>query len=117
MSATPQADLLDPPHGPARVAVAGEVVWLRRYVATAPLVIAIEAIAAAAPFRHLTTPGGGRMSVAMTNTGACGWHSDPRGYRYVDRDPLSGLPWPPMPAAFAALAARALPASRPTAAS
>ena len=47
------------------------------------------------------------MSVAMTNTGSCGWHSDARGYRYVDCDPASGIPWPPMPALFAELAARA----------
>ncbi len=107
MPASPQTDLLDLDPGPARIAVADEVLWLRRYVATATLRIAIDAIAAAAPFRHLTTPGGGRMSVAMTNSGACGWHSDARGYRYVDLDPLSGRPWPPMPAEFALLAARA----------
>ena len=106
MSASPQADLVDAAGG-ARVVVADQVVWLRRYVATPPLSAAIERIAAAAPFRHLTTPGGGRMSVAMTNAGACGWHSDARGYRYVDEDPLSGRRWPAMPAEFAALAARA----------
>lgn len=106
VSASSQADLLEAA-GPEAVVVAHEVVWLRRYVTTAPLRQAIEQIAATAPFRHLTTPGGGRMSVAMTNTGACGWHSDARGYRYVDCDPLSGRPWPPMPAEFAALATRA----------
>jgi DNA oxidative demethylase len=104
MPAHRQADLLDADSGPATVVVADEVVWLRRHAATAPLLRAIYRIAAVAPFRHLTTPGGGRMSVAMTNTGACGWHSDARGYRYLDCDPLSGLPWPPMPAEFAALA-------------
>lgn len=107
MSASRQADLLDAPACAERVAVADEVLWLRRCVPTAPLRAAIERIASSAPFRHLTTPGGGRMSVAMTNAGAWGWHSDARGYRYVDRDPLSGKPWPPLPAEFAALAARA----------
>ena len=109
MSPAAQADLLDPSAGP--VPVADGVVWLRRFAVTAPLVAAIAEIAAAAPFRHLTTPGGGRMSVAMTNAGPWGWHSDARGYRYVDRDPLTGRPWPPLPDAFTALAARAAAAA------
>ena len=107
MPASTQADLLDAIDSPARVAVAEQVVWLRRYAATAPLRAEIERVAAAAPFRHLTTPGGGRMSVAMTNAGRWGWHSDARGYRYVEHDPLSGRPWPSLPDAFAELAARA----------
>lgn len=91
-----------------REAIAEDVVLLHgRAAPTAPLVGEIEAIAAAAPFRRLRTPGGGTMSVAMTNCGPWGWHSDARGYRYVDRDPLSGRPWPAMPAAFVALAASA----------
>lgn len=61
----------------------------------------------AAPLRHLVTPGGRRMSVAMSNCGPLGWVSDARGYRYQPLDPLSGRPWPPMPASFRALAARA----------
>src|ERR1700719_1818218 len=65
---------------------------------------AIELIEAAAPFRHLVTPGGFRMSVAMTNCGSLGWVSDRRGYRYDPRDPLSGRPWPPMPPVFVELA-------------
>lgn len=75
------------------------------------LVAQIEAIARHAPFRHLETPGGYRMSVAMTNCGALGWVSDRSGYRYAARDPLSGHPWPAMPDAFAALAARAAEAA------
>jgi alkylated DNA repair protein (DNA oxidative demethylase) len=67
----------------------------------------IERIEAAAPFRHLETPGGFRMSVGMTNCGAVGWVSDRRGYRYTTCDPSSGQPWPPMPAIFSALAERA----------
>jgi alkylated DNA repair protein (DNA oxidative demethylase) len=61
----------------------------------------------AAPFRHLITPGGFRMSVAMTNCGALGWFSDRSGYRYTPDDPESGRPWPPMPASFQDLAATA----------
>jgi alkylated DNA repair protein (DNA oxidative demethylase) len=64
----------------------------------------VEAVAARAPFRHLLTPGGRRMSVAMTNCGALGWVSDLSGYRYVPCDPLSGEPWPPMPESFRSLA-------------
>jgi DNA oxidative demethylase len=68
------------------------------------IVAAVEDISAAAPFRHLVTPGGFRMSVAMTNCGSVGWVSDRRGYRYDACDPLSGLSWPPMPAVFLELA-------------
>src|ERR1700722_4342351 len=73
----------------------------------AALLAEIERIETAAAFRHLETPGGFRMSVAMTNCGTVGWVSDRRGYRYTTHDPLSGLPWPPMPALFSRLAERA----------
>lgn len=72
-----------------------------------PLLAALHEIEAAAPFRHMVTPGGYRMSVAMTNCGPLGWVSDSKGYRYDRRDPASGLDWPPMPEVFADLAARA----------
>ena len=107
MNARQHPDLLDDGTAPAVFAIAPEVALLRGFVATAPLLLEIEAIAAAAPFRRLETPGGGRMSVAMTNTGRWGWHSDRHGYRYLERDPESGRPWPSMPAAFAALARQA----------
>ena len=71
------------------------------------LLAEIEQIETAAAFRHLETPGGFRMSVAMTNSGSVGWVSDRHGYRYTLHDPLSGQPWPPMPAVFSALAERA----------
>jgi alkylated DNA repair protein (DNA oxidative demethylase) len=64
-----------------------------------------------APWRHLTTPGGYRMSVAMTNCGDVGWVSDETGYRYDPRDPLSGEHWPAMPQAFLQLAADAAEAA------
>lgn len=73
----------------------------------APLLAALQAVVAEAPFRHMVTPGGFSMSVAMTNCGAVGWVTDRRGYRYDARDPNSGRPWPAMPAAFADLARRA----------
>lgn len=76
-------------------------------IPAAPLVEHIQTIAAAAPFRHMSTPGGFRMSVAMTNCGAFGWTSDRTGYRYSSIDPESAQPWPPMPPAFLDLAQRA----------
>jgi alkylated DNA repair protein (DNA oxidative demethylase) len=69
----------------------------------AQLLAALDTIVAQAPFRHLTTPGGLRMSVAMTCAGL-GWVSDRRGYRYDPVDPGSGRCWPAMPDAFLALA-------------
>jgi alkylated DNA repair protein (DNA oxidative demethylase) len=69
--------------------------------------VAVDAITDAAPFRHLVTPGGFRMSVAMTNCGPLGWVSDRNGYRYSPVDPESGLRWPPMPEAFRQLASLA----------
>ncbi|WP_424631878.1 DNA oxidative demethylase AlkB [Bradyrhizobium sp. SYSU BS000235] len=68
------------------------------------LITEVHAIAERAPFRHLITPGGHRMSVAMTNCGNVGWVSDHRGYRYDAIDPDSGRPWPTMPDVFVALA-------------
>lgn len=82
---------------------------LRGFVeAEAPALIGtVKEISTAAPFRNLITPGGHRMSVAMTNCGAAGWVSDRSGYRYDPRDPDSGRPWPAMPGMFLNLAQRA----------
>ena len=73
----------------------------------AALLLAIQGVTDRAPFRTMTTRGGYRMSVAMTNCGAVGWVSDECGYRYDAVDPLTCERWPAMPAAFADLAARA----------
>ncbi len=72
-----------------------------------PLIEAVHSVIERAPFRHLITPGGHRMSVAMTNCGSAGWVSDRRGYRYDAIDPDSGQPWPPMPDVFAQIAEQA----------
>jgi alkylated DNA repair protein (DNA oxidative demethylase) len=84
-------------------------VLLRRFVAAdAPALLEeVDRVAAAAPFRHLVTPGGYTMSVGMTNCGRVGWVSDRRGYRYDPVDPDTGSRWPAMPARFLDLAARA----------
>lgn len=71
------------------------------------LFTSIEAMLTYSPWRHMLTPGGQRMSVAMTNCGRVGWVSDRLGYRYQSTDPQSGRPWPQMPAAWVRLAARA----------
>jgi len=70
----------------------------------AALLAALQEVIAQAPFRHMITPGGYRMSVAMTNCGSFGWVTDRRGYRYDAIDPESGQPWPRMPDAFLTLA-------------
>ena len=75
------------------------------------LMAAVERIAAVAPFRHMITPGGFRMSVAMTNCGGAGWVTDRSGYRYDPRDPVTDRPWPAMPETFFTLAARAAAAA------
>lgn len=61
------------------------------------LLAELLAVAEVAPFRHLVTPGGATMSVAMTNCGRLGWVSDRRGYRYTTHDPLGGVAWPALP--------------------
>lgn len=71
------------------------------------LMKSLQEILSAAPFRHMITPGGFRMSVAMTNCGQAGWISDETGYRYDSVDPQTGRPWPPMPASFLRVAIRA----------
>ena len=73
----------------------------------ADLVAALGDIEAQAPFRHMVTPGGHQMSVAMTNCGSFGWVTDRTGYRYDPNDPDTGTPWPPMPASFRVLAGQA----------
>jgi alkylated DNA repair protein (DNA oxidative demethylase) len=72
---------------------------------------AVARVAAAAPFRRMKTPGGFTMSVAMTNCGRYGWVSSQHGYRYSDRDPESGAPWPQMPPVMLELASNAAAAA------
>lgn len=87
--------------------IAEGVTLLPVFVPAAEVWPLVERVAAQAPFRLMTTPGGRRMSVAMTNCGRVGWVTDRGGYRYDPNDPESGRPWPAMPARLAALAAEA----------
>jgi len=83
-----------------------QAVILRRFATpyVPELLPAISGIEAHSPFRHMVTPGGFTMSVALTNCGHLGWITDRRGYRYSELDPQSGQPWPNMPAVFQRLA-------------
>lgn len=89
--------------------IAPGAVLLRGFAADVAeaLLQALAPLVVAAPLRHLVTPGGHTMSVAMSNCGALGWVSDRAGYRYGRSDPLSGQPWPSMPACFVEVALRA----------
>jgi alkylated DNA repair protein (DNA oxidative demethylase) len=86
--------------GGERVRLGEGITLLRRFADTTRLLPLIEQVAARAPFRHLVTPGGQTMSVAMTNCGPVGWVSDRSGYRYSSRDPMTDQDWPAMPAEF-----------------
>jgi alkylated DNA repair protein (DNA oxidative demethylase) len=102
-------DAPTPTGEPARLPLAPGAVLLRGLVVAeaAALCAEVAAVLVQAPLRHWTTPGGLRMAVAMSNCGALGWVSDARGYRYSATDPHTAHPWPAMPAAWQALAARA----------
>jgi len=84
-------------------------VLLRRFAKPfeADLIADISDVVARAPFRHMVTPGGHQMSVAMTNCGGAGWVTDRTGYRYDANDPEAGKPWPAMPPSFRELAGQA----------
>jgi alkylated DNA repair protein (DNA oxidative demethylase) len=71
------------------------------------LIAVLRDVTAQAPFRHMVTPGGHQMSVAMTNCGNAGWITDRTGYRYGASDPETGKPWPAMPPLLHDLAGRA----------
>ena len=66
------------------------------------LVAEIRAVVADAPLYVPTMPRNGKpMSVRMTNCGTLGWVTDKeRGYRYQATHPVTGRPWPPMPASL-----------------
>ena len=100
-------ELFPPDHPVPSREPLGEGAWVLRQFARpceSALLAGVNAIGAQSPFRHLITPGGYRMSVAMTNCGPLGWVSDRSGYRYSPTDPLNSQTWPAMPEAFLALA-------------
>jgi alkylated DNA repair protein (DNA oxidative demethylase) len=102
-------DLFDADAGTRDEPLAPGAVVLRGFALAGEtaLLAALDEVVARAPLRHMVTPGGFRMSVAMTNCGEHGWVSDRTGYRYDPIDPATGAAWPAMPDAFRSLATRA----------
>jgi alkylated DNA repair protein (DNA oxidative demethylase) len=96
------ADTRDAPLAPGAVVLRGFAL-----ADEAQVLAALDEVVGQAPLRHMVTPGGFRMSVAMTNCGEYGWVSDRTGYRYDPIDPAAGAAWPAMPDAFRSLAMRA----------
>jgi alkylated DNA repair protein (DNA oxidative demethylase) len=112
---SPTADLFDSPSGTRQgTEPLAEGATILRAFATAEaaaVLLALQEMLATAPFRHMITPGGFRMSVAMTNCGRAGWVTDRTGYRYDRLDPTTKRAWPPMPQLFLRLASRAAAAT------
>src|ERR1700704_6369137 len=109
MSAEPDTPLdlfVDGYAQPRRETLGPGAMRLRAFASprAAALLAALEEVVQRSPFRFMTTPGGYRMSVAMTNCGAAGWVTDRSGYRYDPIDPETGRPWPAMPELFYRLA-------------
>jgi len=96
-----------------RQELAPGAVLLRAFAASqdAALLTALQEVVGRSPLRRMTTPGGYRMSVAMTNCGECGWITDESGYHYGAVDPSTARRWPPMPRVFGDLAAAAAAAA------
>jgi DNA oxidative demethylase len=94
---------------PSQEAMAERAVLLRGFAKPfeSDLIADLRDIVAQTPFRHMVTPGGHQMSVAMTNCGNVGWVTDRTGYRYDGADPETGKPWPAMPPSFRRLAGQA----------
>ena len=99
----------DAPPDAAQTHIASGAVLLHGFARDVDVALlqAVETVLHHAPLRHMQTPGGYTMSVAMSNCGALGWVSSASGYRYAALDPLSSQPWPTMPACLLDLAQRA----------
>lgn len=67
----------------------------------------LDELTASAPLRQMQTPGGGKMSAAISACGDYGWVSDRKGYRYAPLNPMNNQPWPDMPLLLRDLAVRA----------
>ncbi len=105
-------DLFDTPFGlfesaePAQFQLGPQSFLFKRLAQPheAKIISAVNEITEQSAFRHLITPSGFEMSVAMTSCGPLGWVSDRRGYRYDAIDPTCHKPWPTMPPIFMQLA-------------
>lgn len=94
---------------PRREALGPGAILLRGFAVAggSALLTDLRDVVRQAPFRHMVTPGGFQMSVAMTNCGELGWVTDRDGYRYSQVDPASDRTWPQMPDSFRRLAREA----------
>jgi alkylated DNA repair protein (DNA oxidative demethylase) len=63
----------------------------------------LRAVIRAAPLVRPVTAWGKPMSVRMTSAGRLGWVIDRGRYRYADRHPETGAPWPAIPERVLAL--------------
>ena len=108
-----QSELFEPAPHAAHELLAPGASLLRAFAArqAQALLEDLRELTARSPFRCMSTPGGLRMSVAMTNCGDAGWLTDRTGYRYAALDPVSDAPWPAMPSAFRELATAAAAAA------
>jgi len=108
-----QNELFEPAPRAAHERLAPGASLLRAFAArqAQALLEDLRELTARSPFRCMSTPGGLRMSVAMTNCGDAGWLTDRTGYRYAALDPVSDAPWPAMPSAFRELATAAAAAA------
>jgi alkylated DNA repair protein (DNA oxidative demethylase) len=104
-------DLFDfvPPAQPQEQSLGAGATVLRGFALaqSAQVLEAVAQVVRQSPFRHMITPGGFRMSVAMTNCGSAGWVTDRTGYRYDGFDPTTQARWPAMPVALSDLATQA----------
>lgn len=65
----------------------------------------------AAPLGEPTMRDGTPLKVRVTSAGTWGWWADKDGYRYVDRHPKTGQPWPAIDPVFRDLARRGIEAT------
>lgn len=64
----------------------------------------VAELARDAPFMRYAMPRTGRLfSIDMTNAGSQGWIADRQSYRYSPVHPVTGRPWPAIPAPLLAL--------------
>ncbi len=94
---------------PTRQEILKDVVLLRAFALSAEeeILADLANITQVTPLRKMYTAGGKPMSVMTASCGDLGWVSDHQGYRYAAFDPLTGQPWPAMPASFKQLAQQA----------
>jgi DNA oxidative demethylase len=106
LQATPDLFPDDEPTGRRREVLAPGALVLRAFAAAqaAAVLESVTGIIQLSPWRHMSTPGGYRMSVATTSCGNVGWVTDHSGYRYDALDPTTGERWPQMPPVLRELA-------------